>query len=428
MSTASNVTGGQDFDVVIVGASLAGSATAIMLGRAGARVALVEQRPDPDAYKRICTHFIQGSAVATLQRLDLLEPMMRAGAVRSRVRLHTDGGGWVAPDEHGDVPAGVNLRRQVLDPLIRDRAARTPGVELMLGRTVTELLHDGGSVSGVLARDRGGSELSLRARLTVGADGRGSKVAALAGVRGRRVRHGRVAYGAYFEDATPAAAPDASMWLRDPDMVAAFPTDCGLTFYAAMPAKRNAASFREDPDRALVEAVAAVPDAPPIEAGRRVGPTQGKLDMTNVAHAPVASGLALVGDAALAIDPLWGIGCGWALQSAEWLGESVAPALLGSERLTRGLRRYRLRRARALWAHSATIYDYSSGRSMTPPERMLFREAASDPTLARIMEAYGNRCIGPVRMLASAMPRASLLGLRDALRGDSRRPADVVTG
>jgi 2-polyprenyl-6-methoxyphenol hydroxylase-like FAD-dependent oxidoreductase len=427
VSTASNVTAGHDFDVVIVGASLAGSATAIMLGRAGARVALVEQRPDPDAYKRICSHYIQGSAVATLQRLELLEPMMDAGAVRSRVRFHT-AGGWVAPSDHGDVPAGVNLRRQVLDPLIRDTAARTPGVELMLGRTVAELLHDGGSVSGVLARDRGGSELRLRARLTVGADGRGSKVATLAGVRRRRVRHGRVAYGAYFEDAMPAGAPDASFWLLDPDMVAAFPTDCGLTFYAAMPAKRNAASFREDPDGALVRAVAAVPDAPPIEAGRRVGPTQGKLDMTNVAHAPVASGLALVGDAALAIDPLWGVGCGWALQSAEWLGDSVAPALLGSEGLARGLRRYRLRRARALWAHSATIYDYSGGRSMTPPERMLFREAASDPTLARIMEAYGNRCIGPARMLASAMPRATVLGLRDALRRDSCPAADVVTG
>lgn len=428
MGTTNNVTGGQDFDAVIVGASLAGSATAIMLGRAGARVALVEQRPDPEAFKRICTHFIQGSAVATLQRLELLEPMMRAGAVRSRVRLHTDGGGWVAPSEHGEVPAGVNLRRQVLDPLIRETAAQTPGVELILGHTATELLRDGGSVAGVLARDSSGSELRLRARLTVGADGRGSKVAALAGVRKRRVRHGRVAYGAYFEDATPAGAPDASMWLRDPDMVAAFPTDGGLTFYAAMPAKGNAGAFREDPDGALVRAVAAVPDAPPIEAGRRVGPTQGKLDMTNVAHAPVASGLALVGDAALAIDPLWGVGCGWALQSAEWLCDSVAPALLGGERLAPGLRRYRLRRARALWAHSATIYDYSGGRSMTPPERMLFREAASDPALARIVEAYGNRCIGPVRMLASAMPRATVLGLRDALRRDSAPPADVVTG
>ena len=42
-----------DFDAVIAGASLAGCATAIHLGRAGHRVALVDKRPDPAAYKRV---------------------------------------------------------------------------------------------------------------------------------------------------------------------------------------------------------------------------------------------------------------------------------------------------------------------------------------------------------------------------------------
>src|SRR3981081_3205566 len=91
-----NVTAGQDCDAVIVGASLAGCASAIMLARDGARVALLEQRPDPAAYKKICSHYIQSSAVATLERLGLLEPMITAGAVRSRVRLRTPWG-WIDP-------------------------------------------------------------------------------------------------------------------------------------------------------------------------------------------------------------------------------------------------------------------------------------------------------------------------------------------
>jgi flavin-dependent dehydrogenase len=37
--------------------------------------------------------------------------------------------------------------------------------------------------------------------------------------------------------------------------------------------------------------------------------------------------LALVGDAALAADPLPGVGCGWAYQSAEWLAEAVGNLL-----------------------------------------------------------------------------------------------------
>jgi len=62
-----------------VGASLAGSAAAILLGRAGARVALVEKRPDPSAFKRVCSHYIQSSAAATLERLGLLEEIEQAG-------------------------------------------------------------------------------------------------------------------------------------------------------------------------------------------------------------------------------------------------------------------------------------------------------------------------------------------------------------
>ena len=79
----------RDYDAVIVGASLAGCSTAMLLAREGAQVALVERRPDPDAFKRVCGHFIQSSAVPTLERLGLLEAMEAAGAVRSRLRMWT---------------------------------------------------------------------------------------------------------------------------------------------------------------------------------------------------------------------------------------------------------------------------------------------------------------------------------------------------
>ena len=414
-----------DFDAVIVGASLAGCATAIMLGRAGARVALVEQRPDEGAYKKLCSHYIQSSAVATLERLQLLEPMLQAGAVRSRVRLHTPWG-LVEPPSKSSVPSGVNLRREVLDPLIRRTAAQTRGVELVMGHTVHELLRDGETVRGALARDRNGVELRLAAKLVVGADGRGSRVAKLAGVRESTHRHGRFAYGGYFEGPPPEGAPDASFWLMDPDMYAAFPTDSGLTFYAAMPTKKREKEFRDDPAKALVELIAGLPDAPPIRASRLTAPMQGKLDLTNVAHTPTAPGLALVGDAALAIDPLWGVGCGWALQSAEWLADSVSPALTEADRsaderaLARGLARYRRRHARALRGHAAMIYDFAGGRKFNPGERLLFSAATFDEGMARVTEAFGSRNIGPARMLLTGAPRALAAHARRSL---SRRPA-----
>src|SRR5882757_8743117 len=139
----------QSYDAVIVGGSLAGCAAATMLGRAGARVAVLEKSPDPAAFKRICSHFIQASAVPTLERLDLVEPMLAAGAVRSRFHAHVRWG-WIEPPPE-TAARGINLRREKLDPLLRERTAATPGVEMLLGLTVSELRRENGAVRGVVA-------------------------------------------------------------------------------------------------------------------------------------------------------------------------------------------------------------------------------------------------------------------------------------
>lgn len=423
---------GVRYDAAIVGASLAGCTTAILLARAGARVALIEQRPDPNAFKRICSHFIQPSAVATLERLGLLEPIVAAGGLRSHGRIWTRWG-WVEEPDREAAVAGVNLRRERLDPLIRAAAADTPGVELMLGQTVTELLEDGQGVSGVRASDSSGRSIDVKARLVVGADGRGSRVAKLAGVKTKTVRHGRFAYGGYWEGPLPDGTPDASLWLLDPNMAAAFPTDGGLVFYAAMITMDRLAEFKPDPAKALAKFVAGIPDAPPISSSRlfedpsQGKPVQGKIDMTNIAHTPTAPGLALAGDAALAIDPLWGVGCGWALQSGEWLADSLAPALLGEEPLARGLRRYRRRHARRLRGHAAMIYDYAGGRKFNAFEKMFFSAAARDEGVARTFQAFGSRQIGPAHMLASALPRMALAGVRARLGGDGYGQPSSVT-
>jgi 2-polyprenyl-6-methoxyphenol hydroxylase-like FAD-dependent oxidoreductase len=425
----------QAYDVAIVGASLAGCATAIMLGRAGARVALIDQHAEPSAFKRICTHYIQSSAVPTLERAGLLEPMLEAGAIRSRARIWTRWG-WIEPPARSSVPSGVNLRRSILDPLLRGIAAQAPGVELMLGVTAEELLRDsraGNAISGVQVREREGDRSQLIARLVVGADGRGSRIAKLSGVKAKKVAHGRFAYGGYFEGPPPVGAPDASLWMLDPDMAAAFPTDSGLTFYACMPTKARLPEFRSDPEGALTAFVAAIPDAPPIAESRLVAngegkPVQGKLDMTNVAYTPTAPGLALVGDAALAIDPLWGVGCGWAFQSSEWLAESVAPALRGQEPLERGLARYRRRHARGLRGHAAMIYDYASGRKFNPGERLLFSTAARDERVARVFEAFGTRNIGPARMFGTAVPLTLASRARDLLPAREKQSPPQAAG
>jgi menaquinone-9 beta-reductase len=227
--------------------------------------------------------------------------------------------------------------------------------------------------------------------------------------------HNRFAYGGYFEGGAPEHSPDASIWFLDPHWGAAFPTDSGLTFYAAMPTKARLPEFKADPEGALVRYLADMPDGPPIREGRLVSPVLGKVDMTNRQRQVTAPGLALIGDAALATDPLFGVGCGWAFQSSEWLAESVVPALSGDGRLDEGLERYRRRHAKELRAHAFFIHDYANGRRLNPAERMLFAAAARDSKSALLFEELGSRRMRPQEMMPRALPRAVAVNVRHAL-------------
>lgn len=401
------------YDAVIVGASLAGCAAAIQLGRAGLRVAVVEKQPDPQAYKRTCSHFIQASGVPAIERLGLLEPIEAAGAQRPRVHAWTRWGWVEAPPEQA--ARGINLRREVLDPMVRSTAAATAGVELMLGWSAERLLREEGAFAGVAVRNPAGEDHDLRARLTIGADGRDSRIAELSEVPVKTSPNARFAYGAYFEGAAPLHAPDATAWFLDPQWAAAFPTDENLTFYAAMPTKDRLPEFKRDPEGALVKFLADVPEPPPIREGRRIGPVLGKVDMTNRMRRPIAPGLALIGDAALAADPLFGVGCGWAFQSAGWMSDAVLPALTDSEPLEKGLDRYRRRHAKELRGHTFFMHDYSTGRRFNLPEKMMFAAAARDARAAAIIDSYATRQISPARMLPRMVPRAVAVNARHAL-------------
>src|SRR6202040_3517167 len=111
------------------------------------------------------------------------------------------------------------------------------------------------------------------------------------------------------------------------------------------------------------------------EDATRISPLIGKLDVPNVRRPAAGPGVAFVGDAAQASDPLWGVGVGFAFQSAQWLADEIAGPLLAGTDVDAGLERYRRRHRRFLRGHHLMMSDYASGRRMNPMERMIHRAA-----------------------------------------------------
>ncbi|WP_329561054.1 NAD(P)/FAD-dependent oxidoreductase [Kitasatospora sp. NBC_01266] len=404
---------GYDYDVVISGAGLAGSAAAILLARRGVRVALLERRSDPEAYKVLCTHSLTANAYPVLDELGLVPALEKAGAVRNDARWYTRWG-WIEPraaPAGPELPYGYNIRRSTLDPMIRSRAAQTPGVDLLLGHQVTGLVREAGRTLGVRASTPQG-EREIRARLVVGADGKDSAVAKFAGVPARLHENARFGYLAQFRN-LPLHGGLGHTWFLEPDMAYAFPNDDGVTVIAVLPDKKRLPAFREDLAGSFVAFVRALPEAPPIDSAERITKIIGTVDYPLLSRKPTAPGVALIGDAALTGDPLWGVGCGWALQSAQWLAAAVAPAATGQGDLDRSLAVYARRHRRRLRGHQYLAADFATARPFNPGERLMFSAAARDESMARHTHLFASRLIGPLRFLNPvALARASAVNIK----------------
>jgi 2-polyprenyl-6-methoxyphenol hydroxylase-like FAD-dependent oxidoreductase len=161
-------------NVLIVGGGIAGSALAILLGRQGAKVELLEKRTFPR--EKPCGEGLMPAGVAILDQLGLLE---QVGGVRFQgVVYHSDElrieGRF--PQVEGFPRFGLAQRRYRLDHVLFEAAAATPGVYARTGVCVDRLLDENGCISGVVADDE-----ELRADLIVAADGAQSRVRSLLG-------------------------------------------------------------------------------------------------------------------------------------------------------------------------------------------------------------------------------------------------------
>jgi 2-polyprenyl-6-methoxyphenol hydroxylase-like FAD-dependent oxidoreductase len=168
----------------------------------------------------------------------------------------------------------------------------------------------------------------------------------------------------------------------------------------------------------------------------------GSLDVPNIMRAPTAPGLALVGDAAMACDPLPGVGCGFAFQSAEWLADALGPALAGDARRIDGaLSAYARRRRKGFAEHARLISSYSAGRRFDLVLKLLYRGAARDQELANRAMLVAGRWITPREMLKEGtlarllrvnmrrnLPPLGLVGRRAPAAAEAFSPGAAAQG
>ena len=334
-----------DYDVVVVGARVAGASTAMLLARAGLRVALL----DRSGYgtDTVSTHALMRAGVLQLSRWGLLDRVVAAGTPPVRkVAFHYAGAETVRVSLRPSpgVDALYAPRRHLLDRVLVDAAAEA-GVEVLHRTTVTGLLRDEhGRVAGVTTA---GPPFSVRARFTVGADGIRSVVARETGAP--VVHQGRAA-GAALYRYLAGLSDDGYVWSYGPGAAAGLiPTNHGQTcaFVTTTPERMRGLRARsaEAAFRALLN-VAAPEHAERVADAEPAGSFHGWAGAPGYVRRSWGPGWALVGDAGYFKDPITTHGITDALRDAELLADALVEALAGVTPAAVALARYQATRDR----------------------------------------------------------------------------------
>jgi flavin-dependent dehydrogenase len=353
-----------DYDVVVVGGRAAGASTALLLARAGLRVAVVERsRLGSDT---VSTHALMRAGVLQHSRWGVLPELVAAGtpAIRRTTFHYADGEeARVTLRATPGVDALYAPRRHLLDRVLVEAAAAA-GADVLHETPVTGLLRDDhGRVLGVRVPAADHRDVAIRADLTVGADGLGSVVAreVEAPFLSRGSAAGAILYR--YVDQVPSSG---YVWAYGSAAAAGLiPTNDGQTcvFVATTPSRMRA-HRRDGAEAAFDSLLDAVPaglsDA--VRAGGPSGRLHGWRGVPGHIRRSSGPGWALVGDAGYFKDPITTHGITDALRDAELLSDAVLEGLGGGS-LVVALARYeaiRDRLSRALYevTESVSRYDW----------------------------------------------------------------------
>ena len=340
-----------DADAIVVGGGPAGSVSAALLAERGHHVLLLDKARFPR--HKACSEYVNPAGARLLTDLGFERDLDALGAHRMEgMLIHAPGGHRFLADFGAAEPesAAIGLSRYRLDALLLDRA-RDAGVAVREGAHVRDVVVEDGRVRGIVAAI-GGDRVTLRAPLTIGADGRHGVVSRMLALDVPLRWPRRTGLVAHYRGVSGLDRwGEMHVAPRGCGYAGLAPLEDGLTNIAVVVDSAVIAARGNTLEAFFDEALARIPAvAAKIAGAERVGGIRGVGPMARRARKVAGDGFLLVGDAASFLDPFTGDGVYEALRGATLLAPVADAALRAGDVSTRMLEPYRAARRRAFGA------------------------------------------------------------------------------
>jgi len=315
-------------DVVIIGARCAGATLGAYLGRAGARVLLVDKSPLPSDVV-LSTHTLHPAGSRVLGELGMLAALREVTPPIRKLRIGRGNGTLDVPLSEQELE--YCPRRERFDGLLQD-AAREAGVEVCERTAASALIVESGRMVGVHLVGPSGKR-EVRAEWVVGADGRDSWLAQQVQAREYLAYDApRGMYWSYWDAPPGYGASDAypcGMYVvnRSGMVRVAFHTDHDQVLVGSLPERSQLGAWRQQPLGSLQADLAADPMLASFTRGPPRARVRGFLPPRYFLRQAVGPGWLLLGDAGVHKEFVTGDGMSEALLQAR----SASVALLGGQ-------------------------------------------------------------------------------------------------